>query len=489
MAATSLRLSNKRGTDGKSQVIVKLTISRSQRPCFKSGIYVNPDYFKVVQETKHGIVYGIVPPKKGRFNMREVKEAEEARTMLMEFVNRLTVICNGLESLGESVTHDVIEEILANSRKTPASAISPTFLKDVLLSKMEKPDDNSNTVKAKSFFEVINFYLERRKLSVSRTAEFRVLARIMARYEMFVRVVNPEMKNFEFGIETINKETLEDFFDYMANEKQLADDYPKIFKKIFARYPAEVRPQRKQQKLVQRGRNTLVGHKKRLKAFFTWLNSEGYTDNKPFERVRCGVEKYGTPFYLALDERNLIAEADLSDDVRLSTQRDVFIFQCLVGCRVSDLITLRESNIVNGMLQYVPQKTKDNKPLTVTVPLNERASMLVAKYHGIDPEGRLFPFISPQKYNDAIKEVLTRCGVKRMVTVLNPATDKEEQRPINEVASSHMARRTFIGCLYHQVQDPNLIGSMSGHAEGSKAFARYRTIDDETKRRIIALIE
>ena len=216
------------------------------------------------------------------------------------------------------------------------------------------------------------------------------------------------------------------------------------------------------------------------------LGKEAINDDEYHEkRIAIGL-KY---FYLALDERNLIAEADLSDDVRLSTQRDVFIFQCLVGCRVSDLITLRESNIVNGMLQYVPQKTKDNKPLTVTVPLNERASMLVAKYHGIDPEGRLFPFISPQKYNDAIKEVLTRCGVKRMVTVLNPATDKEEQRPINEVASSHMARRTFIGCLYHQVQDPNLIGSMSGHAEGSKAFARYRTIDDETKRRIIALIE
>lgn len=488
MAATSLKLSSKKGADGKSQVIVKLTISRSQRPCFKSGIYVNPEYFKVVQETKHGSVYGIQPPKKGRFNILEVNEAKEAETRLMEFVNRLTAVCNALESLGENISHESIEEILSLTRDMPASAISPTYLKEILLSKKDELD-GSNPIWGKPFFEVMNIYLERRKLSVSRTKEFRVLMRIMSRYELFVRSVNPEMANFEFGIESLDKETLEDFFDFMANEKQLSEEYPKIFSSLLSKYPAEVRPKRKEQKLVVRGQNTLVGHKKRLKAFYSWLNENGYSNNHPFERVKCGVERYGTPFYLTLEERNLIADADLSGNKRLETQRDIFIFQCLVGCRVSDLITLRESSIINGSLQYVPKKTKDKKPVTVSVPLNSRALMLVARYKSVDEAGRLFPFISPQKYNDAIKEVLTACEVKRMVTILNPATGQEEQVPINEVASSHMARRTFIGCLYHQVQDPNLIGSMSGHAEGSKAFARYRAIDESTKRAVISLIE
>lgn len=76
-----------------------------------------------------------------------------------------------------------------------------------------------------------------------------------------------------------------------------------------------------------------------------------------------------------------------------------------------------------------------------------------------------------------------------MVTVLNPTTGKEEKRPINEVASSHMARRTFIGNLYKKVKDPNLVGSLSGHTEGSKAFARYREIDDEIKKEVVSLIE
>ena len=52
-----------------------------------------------------------------------------------------------------------------------------------------------------------------------------------------------------------------------------------------------------------------------------------------------------------------------------------------------------------------------------------------------------------------------------------------------------MARRTFVGNLYKKVKDPSLISSMSGHAEGSKAFNRYRVIDDEVKKEAVTLME
>ena len=57
-----------------------------------------------------------------------------------------------------------------------------------------------------------------------------------------------------------------------------------------------------------------------------------------------------------------------------------------------------------------------------------------------------------------------------------------------EIASSHLARRTFVGNLYRKVKDPNLVGALSGHKEGSKAFARYRTIDDEMKKELVNLL-
>jgi hypothetical protein len=52
-----------------------------------------------------------------------------------------------------------------------------------------------------------------------------------------------------------------------------------------------------------------------------------------------------------------------------------------------------------------------------------------------------------------------------------------------------MARRSFIGNIYKQVKDPNLVGALSGHKEESKAFARYRTIDDDMKKELIGMLE
>ena len=39
--------------------------------------------------------------------------------------------------------------------------------------------------------------------------------------------------------------------------------------------------------------------------------------------------------------------------------------------------------------------------------------------------------------------------------------------PLNAIASSHMARRTFIGNIYKLVKDPNLVSVLTGQAEGS----------------------
>ena len=89
---------------------------------------------------------------------------------------------------------------------------------------------------------------------------------------------------------------------------------------------------------------------------------------------------------------------------------------------------------------------------------------------------KLLPSISEQKYNLAIKRIFKAAGLKRLVTVINPTTREEEKRVLYEIASSHLARRTFVGNLYRQVKDPNLVGALSGHKEGSKAFMFAPTV-------------
>ena len=80
-------------------------------------------------------------------------------------------------------------------------------------------------------------------------------------------------------------------------------------------------------------------------------------------------------------------------------------------------------------------------------------------------------------------------GVDRIVTILDPLTRDEVKKPLYEVASSHLARRTFIGNIYKKVKDPNLVSALSGHKEGSKAFRRYRDIDEEMKKDLVKLLD
>lgn len=82
----------------------------------------------------------------------------------------------------------------------------------------------------------------------------------------------------------------------------------------------------------------------------------------------------------------------------------------------------------------------------------------------------------------------TKAEIKRIVLMLYSAIGKEEKHPLNEIASSHIARRTFVGNLYKKVKDPNLVGALSGHKDGSKAFARYRDIDD-MKKELVSLLD
>ena len=52
-----------------------------------------------------------------------------------------------------------------------------------------------------------------------------------------------------------------------------------------------------------------------------------------------------------------------------------------------------------------------------------------------------------------------------------------------------MARRTFCGNVYKDVKDPSIVGSKSGHKEGSKAVARYRDIDRDIKKEALSVVE
>ena len=226
----------------------------------------------------------------------------------------------------------------------------------------------------------------------------------------------------------------------------------------------------------------------RLRSFYIWANDNDYTATNPFKHFTIAECVYGTPYYITIEERNQLYNFDFSDNPDLARQRDIFVFQCLIGCRVSDLWAMTKSNLVNGAIEYIPRKTKEGRAITVRVPLNAIATEIVERYKDYD-KVKLFKLTTQQQYNRDIKTMFRLSGLNRIVTVINPTTREEEQRPICDIASSHLARRCFVGNLYKKVKDPNLIGKLSGHKEGSRAFSRYREIDEETSRELVTMLE
>jgi len=240
--------------------------------------------------------------------------------------------------------------------------------------------------------------------------------------------------------------------------------------------------------IVERSQNTINTKLRCIRALCHWYVETGRAETNPFDRYKIPSDVYGTPTFLTLDERDKLYATHF-DSASMETQKDIFVFQCHVGCRVSDLMSLTTDNLTNdGFLQYIQQKLRKSKPIVVRVPLTDTAKEIIAKYAG-QPDNRLLPFISDIKYNVAIKKVLRAAGITRTVIVQNKLTYEEEPRAICDIAASHLARRTFMGNMFKKVKSERIVSAFTGHAAHSQAFSRYTDVDDEMKRQIIQEIE
>ncbi|MBQ7818101.1 MAG: tyrosine-type recombinase/integrase [Bacteroidales bacterium] len=229
---------------------------------------------------------------------------------------------------------------------------------------------------------------------------------------------------------------------------------------------------------------------KRFKAFWRWCRERllvvnGVDIGFPF-KTKMTPDMYGTPNWLNKVELDVLINAELTDAKERT--RDIFIFQCFTACRVSDMVQLRKSNVYDGVLSYIPQKTINKRAEVVRVPLTKFALSVIEKYAN-DENDALLPFISPQKYNDNLKDLFKFLNLDRPINRLNPHTNQPEIVPLFSIASSHLARRTFVGQLYEANVKDSIISSMSGHAEGSKAFNRYRAVTEELKENAIKVFE
>ena len=466
MATIRFRLSSKADkATGKCEVLVRFYHSHLDLYA-KTNVFVFPDTWNEKKQQ-------VKPPRSGLLT----DEAKKVRAELEEINFKLGAI---KKHITETFIQDGAGKV----------TLSKTWLVDTV-NAYNFPDqaeeDNGVLFNLQRYIDIYN---DARPAdghgTRSREGHFEVLKRMFHRFLI--------VRGYDTGIslDDVTGDTLRDFARYLQEEhtfyrmdtdeegKRKVEFTNPRFKRAFQEVPESRLPS-------ARGTNSVNTILRRFRTFYHWAEEQGITQNYPFRKYKIPQAVYGTPYILTLDEVKRLLHLDLSGNPRLSVQRDIFVFQCMIGCRVSDLRNLTKDSVINGAVEYIPRKTKEGKPVTLQVPLNSISCSILERYKDM-PGKKLLPCISDQKYNYAIKELFTVAGLTRIVTVMD-ASHNEQKRPLNEVASSHLARRTFISNLYKIYKDPNLIGKLTGHVEGSTAFARYRDIDFDIKKEMVSTLE
>mgnify|MGYP001388225171 CR=1 FL=1 len=371
------------------------------------------------------------------------------------------------------------------NERDPAAKVNSDWLKSEIVYYKKHPEEISGKTEM-TFFELFEEFIEGHRISEHRKDNYRVIFRSIQRFEKFKQLKN---RKYTVSFKTLNSDQLRQMEDYFRKEHIYYTEYPDLYKKF---------PEKQKQK--KRGDNTISGIFTKIRTFTLWAMNKDKSIKDPYSDYTMVKETYGTPYYLTEEERNQLYKHDFSMKPNFELQRDIFIFQCMIGCRVGDLykLTKKSVEIIHkeedgkvlelGTLEYVAGKTKDGDPKTIRIPMSKIGLTIYKKYSETETE-KIFPFISQQKYNDTLKVIFKDAGINRIVTVLNPTTKEIERKHLYEVASSHLARRTFVGNLYKKTGDQRLVASMSGHKENSLAFGRYAEVDDEMKREALNKID
>ena len=132
--------------------------------------------------------------------------------------------------------------------------------------------------------------------------------------------------------------------------------------------------------------------------------------------------------YLTPEEIKAIVQVKLPVP-RLDRVRDIFLFSCFTGLTFYDVDKLRDHNIEvleNGkrlMKIYIPLSNKVREIPLLTIPC-----LILDKYKGKQPDGKLLPLSCNAALNHNLKEIARLYGINRDLTF-------------------HLARYTFIGTV------------------------------------------
>ncbi len=203
------------------------------------------------------------------------------------------------------------------------------------------------------------------------------------------------------------------------------------------------------------GANTTAKFMQFFKRIILIARNNGTLVGDPFANYKIRLERVDRG-YLTEEELKIITKKKLASE-RLVQVRDLFTFSSFCGLAYSDMAALTQDNIrtsFDGNLWIITKRKKTNT--NVNVPLLDIPKMILKKYEGKLPNGKILPVISNQKLNAYLKEIADVCGIKKNLTF-------------------HLARHTFSTTVTLAKGVPiETVSKMLGHTniETTQIYAR-----------------
>ena len=312
----------------------------------------------------------------------------------------------------------------------------------------------------------VNGWLDTGVIGVGRKKHYDVVIRELNRF-FIINGIDGE------PVEVFNKDMILKFREFLRIEYTLVDKFPGLYVDMNNRN----RPSK------ERSQNTIAEKLLLLQAFMAELERNDIIPVSPFRKI--GKEKdaimkqqYDEPIFLTKAEFNTILVQGCPNS--LQRVKDIFIVQCCFGCRIGDFrrFTFDNIGIEDGIpyIHYLPQKThRDGLIRTeIRTPIIRFAYDIIMKYKGDLLKNALLPFYPEGNgeigYNYQIKKLLEYCEVDRKVAIFNTSLGINEYKPIYEIASSKLARKTHVD-LMNKVQVDKYAAGL--HAKNSTAVNRY----------------
>jgi integrase len=170
-------------------------------------------------------------------------------------------------------------------------------------------------------------------------------------------------------------------------------------------------------------------------------------------------------------------------DRPLQKAKDIFVFGCTVALRVSDLFSIKFTDIERmGPHYYLPVKTiKTGVEVRIKLPIY--AVAIIEKFKTSARRRKtIFPPIPRTRFNNQLKAIAEKAGwvndmgrlrTKRGIHFNNTGKSNKEVYRFCDLISSHTMRRTAITTMLMLGMKEHVVRKISGHADNSKSFYRY----------------